>query len=336
MKNHFSTYCLPAVITIFVFSATISASNRAAADSSLFTPFPSYARLPVAFHSSLNKDTVEVLFTGDILLDRGVRLRIERIGIEHLFSKGIDSLFRKSDYVVGNLECPATRTIQPNFKKYVFRAEPEWLSVLREHHVTHLNLANNHSIDQGRAGLVDTRENILKAGIVPVGAGNNMEEAIQPVLISNHLRPVWLFASLRLTLENYSFLPDKPCVSQESVDTLCQRISLLRQSQPDAYIIVSLHWGGEHTLKPVPQQRKQARELIDAGADILICHHTHTLQTIEDYNGHRIYYSIGNFIFDQQKPINTRACMVRLKITRESSFVETIPVEIRKCVPYLK
>ena len=60
------------------------------------------------------------------------------------------------------------------------------------------------------------------------------------------------------------------------------------------------------------------------------------LQTIEDYNGHRIYYSIGNFIFDQQRPINTRACMVRLKITRESSQVETIPVEIRKCVPYLK
>ena len=171
-----------------------------------------------------------MLFTGDILLDRGVRQRIEHIGIEHLFSKGIDSLFRKSDYVVGNLECPATKTIQPNFKKYVFRAEPEWLSTLHEHQVTHLNLANNHSIDQGRAGLVDTWQNIRKAGMTPVGAGNNLEEAIQPVLISNHPRPVWLFASLRLTLENYSFLPDKPCVSQESVDTLCQRISLLRRT----------------------------------------------------------------------------------------------------------
>ena len=88
-------------------------------------------------------------------------------------------------------------------------------------------------------------------------------------------------------------------------------------------------------MKPVPQQRKEARQLIDAGADVLICHHTHTLQTIEDYNGHRIYYSIGNFIFDQQRLINTRACMVRLKITRDSSQVETIPFEIRKCVPYL-
>ena len=276
-----------------------------------------------------------MLFTGDILLDRGVRQHIEHIGIERLFSKGIDSLFHKADFVVGNLECPATKIVQPNFKRFVFRAEPEWLSVLREHGITHLNLANNHSIDQNRPGLVDTRENILKAGIVPVGAGNNMEQAVQPVLICQQPRPVWLFASLRLPLENYSYLPDKPCVSQESIDTLCQRITRMRQSQPDAYIIVSLHWGGEHTLKPVPQQRKEARQLIDAGADVLICHHTHTLQTIEDYNGHPIYYSIGNFIFDQQKPINTRACMVSLKISRESSLVETIPVEICKCVPVL-
>ena len=333
MKNIITYYCIPVVLALFLFAATISASNRAAADSSLFTL---HSSLKDTLNSSLNTDTVEVLFTGDILLDRGVRQRIEHIGVERLFSKGIDSLFRQSDYVVGNLECPATKIVQPNFKKFVFRAEPEWLSTLREHHVTHLNLANNHSIDQGRAGLVDTWQNIRKAGIVPVGAGNNLEEAIQPVLICDNPRPVWLFASLRLTLENYSFLPDKPCVSQESVDSLCQRILRLRQSQPEAYIIVSLHWGGEHTLKPVPQQRKEARQLIDAGADVLICHHTHTLQTIEDYNGHRIYYSIGNFIFDQQRPINTRACMVRLKITRESSQVETIPVEIRKCVPYLK
>ena len=107
MKNHFPTYCLPAVIAIFVLAATISASAKAAAN------------------SSLKKDTIEVLFTGDILLDRGVRKRIEHTGIERLFSKGIDSLFRQADYVVGNLECPATKTVQPNFKKYVFRAEPE-------------------------------------------------------------------------------------------------------------------------------------------------------------------------------------------------------------------
>jgi poly-gamma-glutamate synthesis protein (capsule biosynthesis protein) len=120
------------------------------------------------------------------------------------------------------------------------------------------------------------------------------------------------------------------------MDSLLTRVHRLRQKDPQAVIIVSLHWGGEHTLQPVPSQRLEAHRLINAGADALICHHTHTLQTVEYYHDKPIYYSIGNFIFDQQKPINTRACMVRLKITRESSQVETIPVEIRKCVPYLK
>ena len=73
-----------------------------------------------------------------------------------------------------------------------------------------------------------------------------------------------------------------------------------------------------------------------AGADVLVCHHTHTLQTIEDYNGHPIYYSVGNFIFDQSSPLNSEACMVRLKVSRDSLEVETIPVEIRHCVPYVK
>ena len=77
--------------------------------------------------------------------------------------------------------------------------------------------------------------------------------------------------------------------------------------------------------------------LIRAGADILICHHTHTLQTIEDFQGHRIYYSIGNFIFDPKKELNSKACIVRLKIKKgtDGLQVETIPVEIRHCVPYI-
>ena len=68
---------------------------------------------------------------------------------------------------------------------------------------------------------------------------------------------------------------------------------------------------------------------------MLICHHTHTLQTIEDFHGKRIFYSIGNFIFDQQKPLNSKACIVRLRIEKDGFQVETVPIEIRQCVPYL-
>jgi poly-gamma-glutamate synthesis protein (capsule biosynthesis protein) len=244
-------------------------------------------------------------------------------------------VFRAAQVVVGNLECPATRIEAPVFKQFIFRAEPEWLGILQRHGITHLNLANNHAIDQGREGLIDTRHNIIKAGMVPIGADSCMSAAAQPVLLAAEPRKVWLVPSLRLALENFAYLPDKPCVSQEPMDTLLARVHRLKQADSTAIVIVSLHWGGEHTMQPVPRQRMEAHQLLMAGADVLVCHHTHTLQTIEDFRGKRIYYSIGNFIFDQSKSINSRACMVKLVIDRDSFTVETIPVDIRGCVPYI-
>jgi len=278
-------------------------------------------------------DSVSVTITGDILLDRGVRKVIEQKGTDAVFSPFVDSVFQSSDIVIGNLECPATKIKEPSFKQFIFCAEPEWLFTLKQHGITHLNLANNHSVDQGRAGLVDTRENVVSAGMIPIGAGRTMEEAARPVLLTSSPRKVYVLASLQLALENFAYLSEKPSVSQEDFDTLVERVRHLRSSDPDSYIIVTLHWGGEHTLQPVTIQRVRAHQLIDAGADALIGHHTHTLQTIEEYKGKPIYYSIGNFIFDQRKPVNTKACMVKLTITKESSHVETIPVEIIKCVP---
>lgn len=276
-----------------------------------------------------------LLFTGDILLDRGVRRVIEYKGADALFSRGIDSLFRTTDVVVGNLECPATKIQAPVQKRFIFRGEPEWLKVLHRHGFTHLNLCNNHSIDQGREGLMDTKRQIEMAGMTAVGAGCNMDEAAQPVLLAKSPRKVWLLTSLRLALENQAYLTDKPTVSQESMESLISRIKKLKKADSTAIVIVSLHWGGEHTLRPVPRQRLEARQLIDAGADALVCHHTHTLQTIEEYKGKKIYYSIGNFIFDQSKPLNSKACMVRLKVTPKTMVTETIPITIKKCVPYL-
>ena len=286
--------------------------------------------------SAQSADTLTVVLTGDILLDRGVRQTINRHGVGHLFSDGIDSVFRQAQVVVGNLECPATKIEAPVFKQFIFRAEPEWLDTLHQHGFTHLNLANNHSIDQGREGLIDTKQNIEKAGMIPIGAGQNMSEAAQPVLLASEPRHVWLVPSLRLALENYAYLPDKPCVSQEPMDSLLERVFRLRRADSTAVIIVSLHWGGEHTLQPVPRQRQEAHQLIQAGADILVCHHTHTLQTIEDFRGRKICYSIGNFIFDQRKPLNNKACIVRLLIEKDDFQVETIPINIHNCAPLLQ
>ena len=283
--------------------------------------------------SAFCADTLNIVVTGDILLDRGVRREINKYGVDHLFSAGVDSVFRSAQVVVGNLECPATKIQAPVQKLFIFRGEPEWLQVLKRHGITHLNLANNHAIDQGREGLMDTRRNVSAAGMVPIGAGANMQEAAEPVLLASQPRNVWLVPSLRLALENYAYLTDKPCVSQEPMDSLLNRVHRLRKADSTAVIIVSLHWGGEHTLQPANSQRWDAHQLIRAGADVLVCHHTHTLQTIEEFRGKMIYYSVGNFIFDQHKPLNTKACMVRLKVSTDDVKTETIPVEIRNCVP---
>lgn len=281
-------------------------------------------------------DSLTISFTGDLLLDRGVREFIRHRGTDSLFSPSVDSVFQCSDFVVANLECPATKREQPNFKKFIFRAEPEWLSTLRCHGITHLNLANNHSIDQGRGGLMDTKKNIEQEKMIAVGAGQNMQEAMKPVLLASSPRNIYLLSSLRMPLENYAFLPDKPCVSQESHDSLLTRLRRLRTADPHALIILSLHWGIEHTLIPTPMQRQQAHEYIDAGADALICHHTHTLQSIEEYHGKPIYYSIGNFIFDQKKPVNSRACLVKVTVTAQDVRYYTLPILIRNCVPMIE
>lgn len=281
-------------------------------------------------------DTLTVTLAGDLLLDRGVRRVIEHRGVDHLFSPSVDAVFTTSHVVVANLECPATKIRQPNFKRFVFRAESEWLPVLKHHGITHLNLANNHSIDQGRDGLTDTRSNILAAGMTPVGGGANMAEASRPVLLASAPRRVWLLTSLRLSLENFSYLPDRPCVSQEPLDSIINKVKQLKAHDSTCYVIVQLHWGGEHTLKPVPQQRHEAHQLIDAGADALVCHHTHTLQSVEHYRGKPVYYSIGNFIFDQHRPLNVRVCLVRISITATDARTETLPIIIEGCVPRLE
>ena len=273
-------------------------------------------------------DSITVSLTGDIMLDRGVRKRIELNGIDRLFPPAIDSIFRFSDYVIGNLECPATQVKTPAYKKFVFRAEPEWLTSLRKHGFTHLNLANNHSIDQGRRGLQDTYDNILQAGMTPIGAGRDMLEAARPVLIDDSVRPVYILASNRLIPENFAYLPNEFSISQEPFDSLLVRVARLRASEPAAVIIVCMHWGWEHQLHPSLMQQIQARQLVDAGANALVCHHTHTFQTVEQYRGCHIFYSIGNFIFDQYKPLNAKAAVVQLTITNDDIHVKTIPFTI--------
>ncbi len=276
-----------------------------------------------------------VAFTGDILLDRGVRRQIDSLGVESLFTPSMDSLLRTADCVVGNLECPVTEIRSPLFKRFVFRGEPEWLEPLRLHGVTHLNLANNHSIDQGRRGLMSTIAHVKENGMTPFGADSTLSAAVRPVLLTCSPREVYVLPSVQMPLEQFPLLPGKPMPAAQSVDSLCAGIQRLKAAHPGCCVIICLHWGKEHTLEPTPTQRHQAHQLVDAGADALVCHHTHTLQSVEHYHGAPIFYSLGNYIFDLPADINRRGAVVIMHITADSLRAEQHPFTIVGCTPCL-
>ncbi len=145
------------------------------------------------------EDTLDILFTGDVLLDRGVRPWIERKGAESLF-EGVSAAFREADAVVVNLECPLTTRHTPVGKKFVFRADPSWAEGLRRAGITHAALANNHTIDQGRQGLTDTYHALREAGITPLGYGRTMEEQAAPVVVRKGKVEVALFNAIPLPI----------------------------------------------------------------------------------------------------------------------------------------
>ncbi|MDP4206792.1 MAG: CapA family protein, partial [Bacteroidota bacterium] len=175
----------------------------------LFTSFTSYP--------TTNVPVLKICFTGDLLLDRGVRNVIEHRGADVLF-KGTDSLFRQMDYVISNLECPVTSVASPLNKRFIFRAEPMWLPSLKKAGITHLCMANNHCNDQGRNGIIETYRNIRKFQMTPLGFCQNQNEGLSPVLIQRQGKTIALFNSALLPLENWMYLPDYPDIVMATAD----------------------------------------------------------------------------------------------------------------------
>lgn len=279
-------------------------------------------------------DELRICFTGDLLLDRGVREQIRLKGVPFLF-RGVRFIFSQSDYVVANLECPVTRYKNPVHKKYIFRAEPEWLSEVKNSGITHLTMANNHSYDQGRIGLKDTEKNLLKNDIIPVGYGENQTKACEPVILKKGKIKVALFSSVFLPLENWAYLPDSAGICQASVGDLKERIRRLKFLNNEIKIVTVLHWGAEFQESASIEQRQQAMELIDAGADVIIGHHPHVVQKKAIYKGKPIFFSLGNFVFDQSYLPAAKGLIVELVFSENTVEYNEIPVTIKDCSPQL-
>jgi len=212
--------------------------------------------------------------------------------------KNIKELFPKDALVFGNLETVLSIRGNPIEKRVPLRVNPEKIHYLKDARFSIVNIANNHIMDYGEEGLSDTIDVLRKSSIRFIGAGRNIKEAIKPELIKkNGLRIGFIgFTSAGIIAKEES-IGCAPLAKEfilNSISELRKKVDIL---------VISLHWGIEYIFYPSPEQQNLARLLIDKGADLIIGHHPHVIQGIEEYKNKLIIYSLGNCNFgvDQDK-----------------------------------
>lgn len=284
-----------------------------------------------------------LVFVGDLMLSRTVEKEMrEHYDFAYPF-RLIANELASADLAFGNLEGPISTRGTNQGSKYSFRAKPEAIEGLTLAGFNVLSLANNHILDWGRMALEDTLSLLTINNIVPVGAGKNYEEANAPKIVqigegADTLRVAFL-AYTNLYPEGFK-AGEKSGISNFDLSIINEAIKAIRNRNEADIIVISLHWGEEYKPHPTPTQREIAHALVDAGADLIIGHHPHVIQDIEQYvssvasakegrNGY-IFYSLGNFVFDQYfSPDTMRGLMIRATIRdKKIDRIEEIPIQI--------
>ncbi len=273
---------------------------------------------------------LKLTLAGDVMLGRKVMLEaLSFADPEYPFRKVKDTL-KNSDLVFVNLEAPLVRGCNKTSSGFKFCALPEMVQGLVSANIGIVNLANNHSLNYGKAGIEDT-ESILEANKIKItGLG-------EPTFIKKE--------GLTFGFLGYDFT----IKGLNESDLL-----LVREAKKNTdYLIVGIHWGVEYTDKPTNLQRKLARDILAAGADIISGHHPHWFQGIgcfskasfeeryisrdriwEDKCGKDekiVYYSLGNFVFDQMWSEETKRGIVINLIFKDGELFdqEILKVYIR-------
>jgi poly-gamma-glutamate synthesis protein (capsule biosynthesis protein) len=237
------------------------------------------------------KKLVKILFVGDIMLDRYVREAVGKYGkgnYDYVFDQIRDKL-AGYDLVVGNLEGPITDkssvsvgTAMDDKINLVFSFDPAVAKSLAGNNIKLVDLGNNHILNQGEDGLIQTKKYLDEAGVRYFGdtGGNEQEFLIKNV------------EGTKIGFVNYNYSVGG------SFEKAIKDIEAVKKKSD--IVVVCPHWGTEYKVgDPGQKIRSEAYELIDAGADAIIGGHPHVVQSSEDYKGKKIYYSLGNFIFDQ-------------------------------------
>ncbi len=269
------------------------------------------------------------------MLDRGIRKEIERNGLRYLVDD-ISPVFKSADYGIVNLECPIGLISTPLTKQFVFLGDPNTLPELKTAGITHGIMANNHSYDHGREAMIRTADHLLSNNIIPVGYGETQKKSCDPVLFRKGNIEVGLFSSVTLGLESWMYLEDVPGMCQASIGDLETTIMNFKREKPNSIVIVTLHWGAEYQNNPTSIQRKQAKILIEAGADAIIGHHPHVVQSYESVMGKPVFYSIGNLIFDNKNPLTHDGILVKINVDNNGELSsEIIPYHAENYKPLI-
>jgi poly-gamma-glutamate capsule biosynthesis protein CapA/YwtB (metallophosphatase superfamily) len=242
-----------------------------------------------------NPEEARLLFGGDVMLDWGIKDTIEKYGPEYSL-KYLKNFLSAFNYRFCNLESPITADgeIHPE-KKYVFRGNPEHIELLKYAGINGIGLANNHALDMGKTGLINTIEILKSNNINTTGAGADMEEARMPATVIINNIKIAILAYAGIAYENSFAGKGTPGIAPARPDFIAADIKKLR---PDFdFILISIHWANEYSEYPTEKEIKLGHHIIDSGADAVIGHHPHIFQGIEIYKGKPVFYSLGNFIF---------------------------------------
>ena len=219
--------------------------------------------------------------------------------------KGMRSIFQDDDLTLVNFEGTFTDTkFVPKNKQgndFLFNISPSYVNVLTDNSIEAVSLENNHVMDHGEEGYEDTKETLRSAGVIY----SNSEE----IGVFEYKNMLQIAMLSYLCIDRYGKKTGEYDTFEEKV---CADITAAKEIYP--LVIVSFHWGREKDYSPTDNQIKLGRMAVDAGADLVIGHHSHRVQPIEFYNGKFICYSLGNFCFaGHSKPSDMSSIVFQIR-----------------------
>lgn len=272
-----------------------------------------------------------ISLAGDVCLDGALKNHIGKYGINYPWTK-VSSYFTEDDLTIVNLETSVTTGGKkwPN-KQFNFRSNPNSIDGMVKSGVEVATLANNHVLDYGYEGLLDTLKTLDSYNIKYTGAGKNKKDAISGIIVEEKGVKIGILAFSRIIpdVKWYATKNRAGLVSgyDPYVNEMTKRIAEMKKEAD--IVILSIHWGVERSTTPRKQEINLAKKAIDSGADIVVGHHPHVLQGIQVYKGKPIFYSLGNFVFNSGSKAGTNTMIGQVKIeNKKIQGINIIPCKI--------